>query len=251
MNFKKIIKITCISLVVLLILAAAVFYLKYPGLFNCLTIGESYEFKELKDNLYLSKDTPKKLEDSILTVLKEAEKRVCGFWNTDKLTKNPVKIFCNSKLLLEDYAGDNSILTYKTPLNSFIVFSKGRISRDMLSHELSHAEFCARTGYFKNKNIPVWFDEGLAMLVDYREKFSEEKYSRLKDSIQIKITDLDSPEKFYSGNYYYHFLSARHEVTSWFNIVRLEGLRELIGRIRNDENFYTVYNDLIKRGIPE
>ncbi len=214
MNLKKIIKITIISFVVLLILTAAVFYISSRELFNCMTIGESYEFIEPGSNIYISKDTPKKLQDSIIFILKEADKRVCAFLNTNKLTKNPVRIFCYSKSLLSDYSRGNLILTYKTPLNSFIVFSKDRIDTDMLSHELLHAEFCSRTGYFKNKNMPVWFDEGLAMLVDFRKEYSEEKYSELKDSIEmkIKLPDIAAPGKFYSGNHYFHFLAARHEV---------------------------------------
>lgn len=242
MNFKKIIKISCISFVVLLVVAAAVFYVKSYQLFNCLTIGESYEFKEIKNNIYLSKDTPKRLQDSILLVLNEAEKRVCRFWNTDKMSKEPVRIFCNTKSLLKDYAGENSIVTYKTPINSFIVFSRERINTDMLSHELSHAEFCSRTGYFKNKNIPVWFDEGLAMQVDYREEYSEDKFNKLKDTAGMKINlkDIAAPEKFYSGNYYYHFVLARHAVSEWLYKVKVTGFEEFIKRIKNDEDFYSI-----------
>jgi hypothetical protein len=249
MNFKKIIKITFISFVIVLILAASVFYFSSRELFNCLTIGESYEFIERGSNIYISKDTPKKLQDSIIFILKETDKRVCAFLNTDKLTKNPVRIFCYSNSLLSDYGGSNLILTYKTPINSFIVFSKDRIDPDMLSHELLHAEFCSRTGYFKNKNIPVWFDEGLAMLVDYRKEYSEEKYSELKDSVEtkIKLSELAAPEKFYSGNHYVHFLAARHEVYSWYNHVKIEGLKDLINRTANGENFYLVYRELVDK----
>ncbi|HVO74942.1 MAG TPA: hypothetical protein VMT35_13025, partial [Ignavibacteriaceae bacterium] len=237
-----IIKITSVSLVLLVILAAAVFYMMSRGLFNCLTIGESYQFVETGSNIYISKGTPEGLKDSILSVLKESEKRVCSFWNEDKLEKKPVRIFCNSKSLLSDYAGKNSIMTYKTPLNSFTVFSKDCINLDMLSHELFHAEFCSRLGYFKNKKIPVWFDEGLAMQVDYRKEYSEDKFNELKDSsgMNINLNDISAPEKFYSGNYYYHFVLARHAVSAWLNKVKKEGFEEFINRIKNGEDFHSI-----------
>jgi len=246
MNLKKVIKIASVSIVALAVAAAAVFYIKYTELFNCFTVNDSDEFRELNNNIYISKDTPKKVQDSILTVLEEADKRVCTFWNADKKTKDPVIIFCYSKSLLSDYSKKNSIVTYKTPLNSFIVFYKDCINTDMLSHELFHAEFCSRIGYFKNKNIPAWFDEGLAMQVDYRKEYSVEKYNQLRDSLgmNINLSKISAPEKFYSGNYYLHFVSAGHEVTSWFNKVKRKGLYDLINRISSGENFYFVYEEL-------
>lgn len=246
MKIKKILLYTSVSIPILFILAAVVFYIQYPELFNCLTIGESDEFIELNRNIYISKDTPEAVRDSITSILKEADDRVCTFWNMNKKTKDPVIIFCYNKSLLSLYSKNNLIITYKTPLNSYIIFYKDRINLDMLSHEISHAEFCARTGYFNNKNIPTWFDEGLAMQVDYRTEYSAEQYFKLKDSLGISINppEISSPEKFYSGNNYYHFLAAGYEVNSWINIVKNEGVHELIRRIKDGEQFYFVYEEL-------
>jgi hypothetical protein len=250
MKLKKILIITLISILGIFILAGAGFYLKFPKLFNCLMIDDSDEFKEVRHNIYISKDTPAEVKDSILLVLEETDKRICTFWNTDKKIKDPVIIFCYSKSLLSKYGGNNLIVTYKTPLNSFIVFCKERINPDILSHELFHAEFCSRIGYFNNTTIPTWFDEGMAMQVDYRKEYSEEKFSELNDSLEmnIKLPEISTPEKFYSANRYYHFLHARHEVNSWFGIVKKKGVNDLINRIKNGEQFHFVYEELKATG---
>lgn len=45
----------------------------------------------------------------------------------------------------------------------------------MIAHEWSHAEFSARVGgFFAAKDVPSWFDEGLAVLISNEPSHSEE-----------------------------------------------------------------------------
>ena len=246
MKYRKIILITTISILILVILGATGFYIKSPDLFNCFFIGASNNFTEVKGNLYISNDTPEGLKDSLISVLRKADNRVCKFWETNKRKGNPVIIFCYSKSLLSEYSKNNFLITYKTPFNCFIIIYKDRIDLDMLSHELFHTEFCERIGFFKNTKIPVWFDEGLAMQVDYRKEYSEEKYFELKDSISgnVNLSQISTPETFYAGNFYYHFILARHELDKWMKETEKEGFYSFMDRINNGEDFYKVYNQL-------
>ena len=53
-----------------------------------------------------------------------------------------------------------------------IVGSKGQ-NIDVIAHELMHAEIADRVGYWRRfTQLPVWFDEGLAMQVDYRAAYT-------------------------------------------------------------------------------
>jgi hypothetical protein len=246
MKYRKIFLITIISILILVILGGIGFYIKSPDLFHCYFIGASNDFTEVKENLYISNDTPETLKDSLISVLRKADNRVCKFWETNKRKGNPVIIFCYSKSLLSEYSKNNFLITYKTPFNCFIVLYKDRINLDMLSHELFHTEFCERIGFFKNTKIPVWFDEGLAMQVDYRKEYSEEKYLELKDSIEnnIRLSNISAPETFYAGNFYYHFVLARFEVNEWIKELEKESFHSFIDRINNGEDFYSVYNEL-------
>ena len=104
----------------------------------------------------------------------------------------------------------------------------------MISHELFHTELCARIGYFKSNNkIPTWLDEGLAMQVDHREKYSEEQYLILKDSLgkDIRLSEISTPELFYTGDVYFHYLLAKYQVSIWLKEIRKEGFLEFIGNL--------------------
>lgn len=243
MTFKKKIIFAAVISFVMVVIAVTGFYIKSPELFNCFVINFSQNFSEAGENLYISNDTPVSLKDSIISVLNNADKRVCKFWDVNKRIGNPVIIFCFSKDKLKSYNKNNRIATHKTPFKSFVVFYKDCINLDILSHELSHAELCARIGYFKNVKIPVWFDEGLAMQVDYRKEYSEEKYRELKDSdsMNINLSSISEPAEFYSGNYYYHFILAKHEVSTWIKSLKQDELDNFLNQIKNGEDFYSVY----------
>ena len=247
MKFKKYSKIALFSFLTLVLLGCLVFYFKSPEIRNCLLISLSDNFNEPENNLYVSKDTPKVLQDSIISLIKLADQRVCRFWNIGKREGDPIIIFCYSKDELSNYTRTNAILTYRTPINDYIVFGRDRINLDMISHELFHTELSAKTGYFKIVNdIPVWFDEGLAMQVDYRPEFSEEKFLQVKDSLgyTMELAQISTPNLFYKDNFYFHFLQSRHEVDSWLKIAKLNGLYHLVDRIKNGGNFNHVYNEL-------
>lgn len=234
------------GVIIFFTLAAAAgtgFYIKSPELFNCLTVNFSGDFSELKENLFISNDTPRLLKDSIISVLEKADKRVCKFWNTSVRSGNPVFIFCCSKNILSSYNKNNRIATYKTPFKCYVVFYKDCIDPDMLSHELLHTELCSRTGFFRNLDLPVWFDEGLAMQVDYRKEYSEEKYNELKDSIKMKIdlSRISEPADFYSGNFYYHFILAKHEVSEWLKDISRQDLDNFFDSIEEGKDFSSLY----------
>lgn len=252
MKLKKYFKIALFSFIILVLLGFFAFYFKSPEIRNCFLISLSNNFSERENNLYISKDTPKVLQDSIISLIKLADQRVCRFWNTDKRAGSPIFIFCYSNDELMNFSKSNAILTYRTPINDYVVFGKDRINLDMISHELLHTELTAKAGYFKMINkIPVWFDEGVAMQVDYRPEFSEEKYLQVKDSLgyTIELAKISAPNQFYKDNHYYHFLQSRHEVDSWLKIAKLNGLYQLVNRIKNGEDFNFVYNELKNKTI--
>jgi hypothetical protein len=217
-------------------------FLIKPEIRNCIVIGFSSEFENINGYLFLSKDTPESLRDSIFSIIKNAEKRVCTFWKENKRIGNPKIIFCYSEELFQKYSRNKTILTYKTPINSYIVFGKRFINLDMISHELFHTELYSRVGY--RKSIPVWFDEGLALQVDYRKEYSEDRYLELQHSIKqhCKLTELKTANSFWSNNYYYHYLLSGHTVASWLKAVGKEGLDTLITKLNAGNEFDLLYN---------
>lgn len=226
--------IFALIIILMFVSAGTIFCINNTEICNCFLISFSNDFKEVERNLFVSKDTPVSVKDSLLSVLKKADKRVSDFWESEKRVGNPIIIFCNSEKLFASYSESKSILTYKTPLNCFIVIGKDFVDIDMISHELFHTELCARVGYFKtNRKIPTWLDEGLAMQVDYRKKYSEEQYFVLKDSLgkDVQLSEISTPELFYTGDVYFHYLLAKHQVCIWLKEIGKEGFQKFIGNL--------------------
>lgn len=246
MKTRKIILYTAFAVILFITSSSCVFYFKSPEVFRCSLINFSSEFNEYNNNIYISKDTPAAVRDSLLVIILKSGERVCKFWNVKERTGKPSVIYCNTKSLLHEYSGGRAILTYKSYLGSYIVLGRECINEDMVSHELQHAELYSRTGYFNNSKIPAWFDEGIAMQVDYREAYSEKRFCQMKDSMKSEdaISQISNQESFMRGNYYYHYLLAKHETAKWLNEAKKEGLINLIARLNNGEDFYLIYNEL-------
>ena len=82
---------------------------------------------------------------------------------------------------------------------SIIVIGKKGPRRNVMAHEYSHAELAARTKarYFL---IPTWFDEGLAMQVDFRRAYSRKalaRYLRRAGDYKPRLDELTSSRRFY------------------------------------------------------
>ena len=228
------------------ILAAGFFiYWSQRELCRCAFIDWADDFQRTDEKIYISKDTPDALRDSILVLIRESEARVCKFWEMEKQARKPTLIYCFSERQLLQYSKQNTMITYKSPLGCFIVFGVGREKIDMISHEMMHAELLFRIGYLNNaRNIPVWFDEGLAMQADYRNEYSEEYYQTYKDSIEQSVTlnQIKTVRTFWSGRFYWHYLLAKHEVAEWLAISGKEGLFDLIQSVQDHEDFNAAYS---------
>jgi len=63
---------------------------------------------------------------------------------------------------------------FYTPFRAIMVIGPDGINLDVLSHEMCHTELYHRLGWWrKEMRIPTWFDEGLAMQLDYRNTVSQ------------------------------------------------------------------------------
>lgn len=239
---KKIRFVFPVILIFLLLITGTAFYLYPPEIYRCLFISLSPDFEKIGHEIYISKNTPDEIRDSVYSLIKEADNRVKSFWESGKRVGNPKIIYCHSNDALLMLSRKKSVVTYKTPINCYIIISKNSLDLDIISHELFHTEFAARIGYLNSMyEIPVWFDEGLAMQVDYRSQFSDSEYDKCKDRIEgkIKLSELTTSEEFWSDNYYLHYLKSGHEINQRMKKSGKKGLKKLITSIKEGESFST------------
>jgi len=148
-------------------------------------------------------------------------------------------------------------MTHLTPFGAYIVLSPEGTNIDVLSHELCHAELMERLGWQnRRKKIPVWFDEGLAMLVDkrfeywtvlqqdWRNLINLEKnytdssyYSASSDSLFVSsfsLKNITTTEQFFTENSQMHYFLAQEEVARWYTKNQKKGLLELINNLKEN-----------------
>jgi len=241
---KKIFIYSGLTLVTLIIIGLVGGYLMNPELAACATVSFSDNFIKHEKEIYISKDTPQEISDTLLFLINRADKRVCSFWKEKQREDNPKIIFCYSKELYNKYSRGSVGKTVYTSLGAFIIIGMNFIDLDKISHELCHTELFSRLGYFKiKKGIPKWFDEGLALQVDYRKEFSKERFLLVKDSMKAEpaLSQMNTVENFYNKDYYIHFLKAGYEVGTWLYKVGDKGLVKLIDGMNNGKDFKELY----------
>ena len=112
--------------------------------------------------------------------------------------------------------------------------------------EITHAELRSRLSAKAQKAIPTWFDEGLALQNDYREKYSEAQWTQQTDNGKnaVALEDMDTPAEFYAGeaeDRRFRYLNAKHELDVWMTSHGQQGLLELLDRLNGGADFTTAY----------
>jgi len=109
---------------------------------------------------------------------------------------------------------------------------------DVVAHELMHAEIHHRVGYLAYfLQIPTWFNEGVAMQVDYRSQYS---LSPQDTQNTAYVRDLTASANFYEGDdqaLTRNYASAKHEVASWLSKLGTTTLYSRLQRMRDGQSF--------------
>ena len=112
---------------------------------------------------------------------------------------------------------------------------------DVVAHELMHAELHHRTGYVQRfLQIPTWFDEGVAMQVDYRGRYSLSRQEAAKSDY---VRSLTTGSSFFTGEdevVTRNYASAKAVVASWVASAGAATLYPRLSRIKNGEVFAEV-----------
>ncbi|CAN7367454.1 hypothetical protein LJR129_002195 [Acidovorax sp. LjRoot129] len=163
--------------------------------------------------------------------------RISRFYGTPQAT--PIVVFWDrstwlGKLNLNEYASTHMLGTRVC----VFVGPKGR-SVDVVAHELVHAEVFERVGpWARATQLPVWFDEGLAMQVDYRDAYD------LPENFDTSyVRTLASPAAFYTaaeGALTTNYGSAKVEVARWVAGVGAKSVFAQLARLRNGEPFASI-----------
>ena len=207
------------------VFAAGLTVTAYPGVTACTVASES------------------RLSVVQKRILQEARDRIDSEFGPMK--SKPAVIFFNGRdsfwpLTLNEY-GSTSFLGFKTCV---FIGPKGQ-NTDVTAHELMHAEIEHRAGYWRRWiEVPVWFDEGLAMQVDHRDRYNLPEGTDTSYVRQLNSAgDFLSDEKMLT-NYY---ASAKLEVAQWISKAGSDLVYDHLDSIKEGSSFESVWLSSKKR----
>lgn len=245
MKTKK--KIICLIFAILLILVVAgIILFQYTQFGYLMTVPYRSAFTEIADHVYINQNYAGNREE-LLGMIEQGEERVRAFFGELYYMDKTTFIICDDNGLTRKLGEDHGTVCIGFPSEKrYICISDEYLVLDILAHEITHAELRARLSVKAQKRIPTWFDEGIALQNDYRERYSEEQWIAQTDNGKntVALEDMDTPSEFYSGeaeDRRFRYLNAKHEVSGWMAVHGQQGLLKLLEQINDGVDFNTAY----------
>ncbi len=204
------------------------------------TLIEFSDLELITPGVYVDRETTFEQRRALLATYDEAKQRVAKTFGA--LTATPVIIAGRSMVAIERFSDNEYARTVFTPMNCFIVLGPKGHDIDIIAHELVHAELFHRVGYWnRTLEIPVWFDEGAAMQVDYRERYDVRRY---RGNQVLDKSALQFSRQFFSGDdeqLTAHYSLAKEEVRRWLEAAGPGAFYELLRDIKAGHGFESAY----------
>lgn len=234
-------------------------FLYAPTLLRSIFLKELYleklEFNQT--NIYVNPQMSKKERLNIIFLYQKSRLRIDSLFGSTESkpsilvgnTNEVIALFGNSNT--KNYQRQPTGMTHLTPFGAYIILSPEGTNIDVLSHELSHAELMQRLGWqTRRQKIPIWFDEGLAMLVDKRFGYwtdLQEDWRSLNDvekndSSVFSLQNIQTTEQFFTDDSQLHYFLAQEEVARWYKKKGQKGLLELIEKLKEND-FEEIYQN--------
>ncbi|MVM34921.1 hypothetical protein GO755_33140 [Spirosoma sp. HMF4905] len=244
------------------------FLLLYPQLIHCFRIRSSENFRLLKDipNVYIHQTATSQQQKQLRQHIVAARNRIRRFWGDQR--GQAILIYCPNQSDYEHYCagGEGAGCSLGMPWGtSYLVLGPDGNNVDVIAHELCHDELFARLGWWRVKRqIPQWFNEGLALMVDYRfsnptvwetpdssshdaSVWDETNPTPYPPSPMLKLSELETTRDFFGSNATHTmqaYQTAADEVARWLSIAGRKSVPILADAIAKGNDFGEVYRRL-------
>lgn len=195
-------------------------------------------YQQISDQVYVHNSSEKADLGNINQLMNAASARITGMYGPP--ISQPAVIITTTKSEAVKWGANETASMHRLPGRSCIVIGPEGLNTDVLAHEWLHAEIQHRVGFLRTlTEIPVWFDEGAALTVDFRSPFLIENIN--SDVTKIAgVQLLTRGKNFFSGSIRENYQMARVAVSS-----RIEPATFYydLERISEGEKFEDVFNN--------
>ena len=243
MKAKK--KIIIPAAVILLLLIAAGCFFQFTGSGYRISVPFRSGFREIAPNVYINKGNAGD-QDEILSLIEAAKERDTAFYGSLQCLDDTVIVICDDAKISAKIGEKDTTTEWFPVKRKFICVSNEYCILDILAHELTHAELHYRMSLKALRNVPTWFNEGLATQNDYREQYSSEQWEQQTENGRLAVPtgDMDTGAEFYAGtaeDRRFRYLCAKHEVAAWLEVHSVQGLLDLIDGLNAGGDFDALY----------
>lgn len=233
-------------LLLVLIASLTIFFFYHQKNFRCIFIHSNDNFLQVEENIFVSKDTPPDLIDSLVSLVIKSENNLSSFWGG--LMSSPTIIYCNTSAAYRKFGVPNTAALCR--LGHYVIFSSYGLNEEVISHEICHAEIFSRIGenYFRYyTKLPCWFDEGIALQFDSRNIYNitEEQKNKVLSNSELK--NLDRPGDFYlkdQDKTRNNYIASKIEIENFIKKNSINALINLLEIFKNSGDFYPEYYKL-------
>ncbi len=225
-----------------------------------LIVPEIFGMEKISDTVYVNENMSDEARAELLNNYKKARNNIKLVYGD--VLSNPDVVACSTEQCYQKFSGVSArAISYGG--STFLLSPRGLTSQ-IISHEWSHNELYVRIdNFWKMRNIPQWFDEGMAVVVSGEPTHSMEVWHEIKKS-DMPIPSLNELESLadwfaaietYGGhkpNYFNPeglkvvYATAGNEVRTWLDTVGREGFLNLIKQVKSGEDFAFVYQAEIR-----
>ena len=233
-------------IIVLFILAAVVVLFQFTQFGYLTTVPYRPVFSEISSQVYINRNYAGDRQE-LLGMIEQAKDRVRAFFGGLLFQDETIFIICDDEKLTRKLGEDHGTVIFSFPAETrYICISDEYLELDILAHEITHAELRSRLSAEAQKAIPTWFDEGLALQNDYRERYSEAQWIVQTDNGKntVALEDMDTPAEFYAGeaeDRRFRYLNAKHELDVWMTEHGQRGLLDLFEKLNGGADFNSAY----------
>lgn len=233
------------------------YYFLYPHVFRCQTIRFS-SFQSVGSSIYVSPAIAPLEYNKIKLLVELSTYRNTLFWGNVKAS--PTIIICATAEEYERFcqSSEGAGCSISTPLSdSYIVINQQALNIDVMSHEMCHNEIYTRLGWWKATfQVPQWFHEGVALMVDYRFVATNDPVGRVKGYARqvkklrrrgykpIPLEEISTLRGFFQGSQMVvnnAYMTSGREVAHWLAIVGQESLPLFMDELKSGKEFLEVY----------
>jgi hypothetical protein len=207
-----------------------------PGPASCALVNYA-DLDTMADGSRVERDTSAGQRSQFMKLRQQASARIAERFGAP--LARPIIVFLKNPIKFYPFEFNPYGTTHFLISRACVVVGPEGMNTDVVAHEMMHAELFERVGFWgRLTEIPVWFDEGLSMQVDFRSEFDEASNGRKADIASVR--KLVSMSQFFvsdSKQLKRNFSFAKAEVAAWTATVGRAGVYSRLARIRDGEPF--------------